>query len=494
MIENFVPQNEETAEDHVDNLPKSDAEILSRCKITEAYTLDAAVKTQASNGAQAATGEQAIGTLTYTGEKGPGQGRVLCLVFPQGGLIFGLAAANDRFAAERPTMLRILQSFQYDSPAGAAQGGGAKGGKPGGKEAVTAHDTLSNLPYVNWSDSKDNAFSLEVPKGWTTDGGTFRASVLETRQMVLVRSPHDEMAVLQGDAGVPGLFTLPSQQLQFSGHPEGSVWQLPNNMSSLVIHYMPATEFNHWYLTNFLGKSVDHLEIGEDTDRPEATAKMTESSNKMLPAGGPAHYAITMAETRFTCVSRATGRSMAGVLISYSSCFLGNARGEGNWNARPNLYAWATGDPQTEARRAAVKGVFDHMLKTWKANAAWASAENQKQKEFLAASAKATAATLEANRVAAAQSRVMTRNTVQASDDRRAKMMGDCRERMAAKDDNRRKQVNHILDQTDVSDGSQSWKVASGYNNYYRHEATGTIVGTNDPTHPGVGFTQLGQR
>ena len=64
MIENFVPQNDETAEDHVDNLPKSDAGILSHCKITEAYTLDAPVKTQA------ATGEQAIGALTYTGDRG----------------------------------------------------------------------------------------------------------------------------------------------------------------------------------------------------------------------------------------------------------------------------------------------------------------------------------------------------------------------------------------------------------------------------------------
>jgi hypothetical protein len=490
-IENFVPQNDETAEDHVDNLPKSDADVLSRCKVVEAYTLDAAVKTQAANGAEGQTGEQAIGTLTYTGERGPGQGRVLCLVFPKGGLIFGLAASNDRFTAERPSMLRTLQSFQFYGPTGAGQAGG----KSSADASATGLDALSNIPYVNWPDPRDHAFSLDGPKGWTLDGGNFRASPLENRQMVLARSPHDEMAIMLGDAGLPGLFTLPSQNLQMQGHPEGSVWQLPNNMSSLVIHYMPAAEFNHWYLTNFLGKSVDDLEIGEDTDRPAASEKLTESANKMLPAGSQAHYSVTVAETSFTCVSKVNGRRMAGILNSSSSCFLGNARGEGNWSAHPTIIAWATGDSRTEARKAAVKEVALHMTKTWKENAAWSAAEMQKQKQFMAANAQPKPGSAPVNRSAvAAQSRVMTRNTVQASDDRRAKMMGDFRARMAAKDDQTRKMVNYSLDQTDVTNGSQSWKVASGYSNYYRHEATGTIVGTNNPNHPGVGFTQLGQR
>jgi hypothetical protein len=489
MIENFVPQDE-TAEDHVDNLPKSVTDLLPSCKVAEAYTLEGAVKTQGANGAAGQSGEQAIGNLTYVGERGPGQGRVLCLVFPKGGLVFGLAASNDRFAAERPTMLRILQSFQFYAPAGSAPAAG----KPAATEPAPASDALSNFHYITWTDPRDHAFSAEAPKGWIVDGGNFQASPLEDRQMVLARSPHDEMAVLLGDAGLPGLFTLPSQNLTRTGHPEGTIWQLPNNMSSLVIHYMPAGEFNHWYLTNFLSKSVDNLEVVEDIERPEAAQKLTEAANKALPPGSQAHITVTVVETRFTCVSKATGRTMAGLLNSSSSCFLGNARGEGNWSARPNLYAWATGDSKTEAREAAAKEVAFHMMKTWKENAAWIAATMQKQKQFIAANTPKPGAPPVNQTAIAARSRVMTRNTVQNSDERRAKMMGDFKARMAAKDDNTRKMMNYSLDQTDVTDGSQSWKVASGYNNYYRHEATGTIVGTNDPTHPGVGFTQLGQR
>ena len=220
------------------------------------------------------------------GDRGPGQARVLCLVFPKGGLIFGLAASNDRFTAERPTMLRILQSFQFYAPAGSAQATG----KPAAHETAPAADTLSNFHYVTWTDPRDHAFSAETPKGWTVDGGNFQASPLEDRQMVLARSPHDEMAVLLGDAAVPGLFTLPSQNLTRTGHPEGTIWQLPNNMSSLVIHYMPAGEFNHWYLTNFLGKSVDNLEVVEDIERPEAAQKLTEAANRALPPGSPGAY------------------------------------------------------------------------------------------------------------------------------------------------------------------------------------------------------------
>ena len=134
------------------------------------------------------------------------------------------------------------------------------------------------------------------------------------------------------------------------------------------------------------------------------------------------------------------------------------------------------------------------MMKTWKENAAWLAATTQKQKQFIAANTPKPGAAPANRTVIAARSRVMTRDTVQNSDERRARMMGDFKARMAAKDDSTRKMMNYSLDQTDVTDGSQSWKVASGYNHYYRHDGTGTIVGTNDPTHPGVGFTQLGQR
>jgi hypothetical protein len=492
VIGNFVPQNDETAEDHVDNLPRTEAGILPQCRVTEAYTLDSPVKKQAADGSAAETGEQAIGTLTYVGDKGPGQGRFLCLVFPKGGLLFGLAASNDRFASQRPAMLRILQSFQFNAT-GAAAPGDASGNRPGSAEAASPLiDPTSNFHYVPFSDSVEHAFSVDVPQGWSQDGGTFRASVLDSRQTILVRSPHDEMAVMLGDAGVPS-FTLPSRTLDFLHHPEGSTITGPNNISSLVARFMPAREFNHWYLSNFMSRSVDNLEIGEEKENTEGGEKLTANANKMLPAGGPAHCTVTVAWVRFTCRSKRNGRQMAGVLSSSTSEFIGNAQGEGNWTARPNFSVWATGDSKTGARELAAKAVGYHMASSWKVNAEWSAAETKRQKDYVAMVTRVTQGSLQANRNAAAQSAAMSRRTVQSSDDRRTKMMGEFRQRMAAKDDNTRKQMNYSLDQTDVTNGSQSWKVASGYNNYYRHEASGTIVGTNDPGHPGVGFTQLGQ-
>ncbi len=79
VIENFAPHGDETAEDHVDNLPVTDADLLPGCKVSEAYTLDAPVES-ASPGHKGAgvIGEQAVGIVTYTGEYGPGQARALC--------------------------------------------------------------------------------------------------------------------------------------------------------------------------------------------------------------------------------------------------------------------------------------------------------------------------------------------------------------------------------------------------------------------------------
>lgn len=490
LIENFVPQDGETAEDHVDAVPNTETALLPGSKMNDAYTLDAPAKQQNSNGGAAAIGEQAVGIITYNGEHGPGQARVLCLVFPKGGLLFGLAAPNARFAADRPAMMKIIQSFQF-TPAAAGPSSG--GGRASAAPQSPAADSLTNIKYVKFEDDKEHAFSMEVPIGWSADGGTFRANVIDSRETILVRSPNNEMAVMIGDAGVPK-FTLPTQKMNMLGHPEGSVYMLPNNNTTIVYHYLPALEFNRWYLTEFLSKSVDDLVIGTETDNPKVADMLTQNGQKSLPAGGQAIYSATMAATEFTCKSKLTGRTMAGFISTISSRYIGNATGDGNWNGQPNIVVWATGDNKTGAREQAVKGVIVHMTASYKMSAEWAAADKKKGQEYVAMMGQLAGQSIARSRAAMAQSQTMSRQTAQSSDDRRSKMMGDFKARMAAKDDSTRKMQNYSLDQTDVTNGSQSWKVASGYTNYYHNASTGTIVGTNDPGNPGVGFTQLGQR
>ena len=478
LIENFVPTRD-TAEDYVDALPKTDAAIFRQSQVKEAYTLPPTNSLPAEY-----QGEQAAGTLAFTGEKGPGQARVLCLVSPKGGLLFGLGAANERFATMQPVLLHILQTFRFLAapPAGP--------GAPGNRTTAPASDLSDTVKYVSWTDPKEQAFSLEVPKGWTYTGGTLRASLFDTRFTILARSPHDEMSVLIGDAGVPP-FTLPSPALQASGHAEGSTLQFPENMS-LIMHYMPAQEFNRWYLNTYLRRSVDALQIGTEQEMPEQSEKLTANANKDILPGNPAHFTVTIAKTQFTCRSKLNGRLMTGMLVSDTSRLEG-MRGDGNWRAHPNLYAWATDDSNGEAREQAVKAVFLHMQSTWRPNAQWAATLNREQNAFTARIRQATEAARQARQTAVRRSAVMARSTTHTSDDWRAASMGAFRARMAAKDEMTRHMTNYSLDRTDVTNGTRSWKVASGYSYYYRHEPSGAIVGTNDPSHPGVNFTPLAQ-
>ena len=59
---------------------------------------------------------------------------------------------------------------------------------------------------VSWQTVRDNreqAFSLEVPRGWKTYGGLFRFSLIDARPFVDMTSPDGKVNVRIGDASVP---------------------------------------------------------------------------------------------------------------------------------------------------------------------------------------------------------------------------------------------------------------------------------------------------
>ncbi len=414
-------------------------------------------------------------------------------------------------------MLRILQSFRFTAPtpsslAASKRNSPSIGGtssnhansatqsranNDGDSNRVAAPassaDQLGDVNYIPYTDRVEHAFTVDIPEGWSNDGGTFLASVLESRQTIMFRSPHDEVAVMIGDAAV-GQFTLPSRALEFIQKREGSTLVDANHVSTLVMHFIPELEFNRRYFEMIMRKSVGDLVIGTETDSLDVARIMTDNQNKALPPGGVQHITMSVAQTAFTCRSRRTGKEMSGILSSVSSRFIGNAQGEGTWMAKPNIIVWESGDSKTEARKKAVLAVYLRMMQTFKLDANWIAAESNRQRQYVTVMTTSTQDNIRISREEQAKTAAMSRQTVQASDDRRAKMMGDFNGQMDAKADQNRKVVNGILDQTDVTNGSQTWKVASGYTNYYHNDATGTIIGTNDPTNPGVGFTQLSQR
>jgi hypothetical protein len=69
--------------------------------------------------------------------------------------------------------------------------------------------------WVVVRDTRENAFSIEVPKGWKVSGGAYRLGANNPRFLIDMTSPDGRTNLRVGDSAVPA-FTVPHL-----GAPEG---------------------------------------------------------------------------------------------------------------------------------------------------------------------------------------------------------------------------------------------------------------------------------
>jgi hypothetical protein len=63
--------------------------------------------------------------------------------------------------------------------------------------------TAQQVIWVTVRDNRENAFSLEVPRGWKNVGGLFRFSLIDARPFVDMTSPDGKTNLRIGDASIP---------------------------------------------------------------------------------------------------------------------------------------------------------------------------------------------------------------------------------------------------------------------------------------------------
>src|SRR5580698_5695683 len=81
--------------------------------------------------------------------------------------------------------------------------------------AMAAHAAPQGLAWTSWQDPNEQAFTVEVPKGWTIKGGAFRIGYSDVRPMVDMISPDGKSEVRLGDVAIPP-YALPTPT-----HPPG---------------------------------------------------------------------------------------------------------------------------------------------------------------------------------------------------------------------------------------------------------------------------------
>ena len=164
----------------------------------------------------------------------------------------------------------------------------------------TAAAAQPSLEFTTWTDPRERAFTVDVPRGWHAQGGAFRAAPVDVRPAVELRSPDGEIVVRLGDPELP-TFIEP-----IAGFPEGSVYS-PYGSPMLARRLVTPSAFLADYVQTRASRGCGALAMLDRRDRPDAVQAVNAVYQRYLPLAR-----LGAAEIAFTCGDR-TGYYFAGL-------------------------------------------------------------------------------------------------------------------------------------------------------------------------------------
>ena len=153
---------------------------------------------------------------------------------------------------------------------------------------------ISVSGYTTFSDPLEQAFTIQVPSGWKTVGGLARRAALQINPFVRSLAPDAMTYLIIGEPTLPG-YVPPSQMRNTLGYREGRMFDSGLGGVSMVLHYMPGTEFAHVYGLTALQSLCTNLRFSGSRERPDMAA----NADKLVPTVIPS--ISTGGEARFTC-------------------------------------------------------------------------------------------------------------------------------------------------------------------------------------------------
>ena len=469
LVEGFAARPGETARAHVTSLSSSHPTLFPAARFERIAQ-------------QPSQADQVVGALSFKNARGQSeQARVLCLIYQGSGMLYALSSPSNSFADDRATLLRVLMSIRFgvtaNRPAAAA---GARGPAKGASTAAN-----KGLRFVRWDDPKEHAYSVEVPQGWTIEGGAFRVEPSDVRMMNRVISPEKDMVVQVGNENLPTTFIVPTPLMMRTYRVAEGVPFSPNHMSQLMLlRYMPALDYNKWYLDKVIKQGIDDISISRESEMAEPSQRLTQEMSSKAGAG--VQIKVTVAQTEFKGRSKKDGRPIIGILISKVTVQANRSNPEViGWNAQPEVMICVADDKQ-EARQQMLAEILMHLNQSYREDPAYVARANQQLNRDTAVLAQQGAAAIQRSRETTA---AIARN----AEANRQSIMGSYWARTGAQNSYNEKFNDYLGDRTGVSDPNtgQTYKVGSGYSNYYLDPRSNTIIGTNSADRPPVDFTVL---
>ena len=312
--------------------------------------------------------------------------------------------------------------------------------------------------FVLFSDPKEQAFTVEVPKGWSVRGGLFRLAAVDTRPALELTSPDGAIRITSGDAEIP-TFTLPSQTLAFAGFNEGAWYSPGYGVRMMVRRYLSGAQFAEQYVRDRVLTSI-HCESGRIVDRQDRT-DLSGAVNELYKSQSSAAGAVRLdvGEVRFECIRGGTrwqGYYLAGTLL------IGSQLG-GIWHV-DHLAGYAA----TQAQAPLAEAIALHMIRSARINPEWARVQQ--------------GLTANVSQIVAHTNSAIS-DGIKKTFERRWVAEAE----VMRKDANMRRETTDLVD----PDTGETWNVRSQSRYFWRKPGSDVIVGTETFEVPGVGFQPL---
>ncbi|HYF92362.1 MAG TPA: copper amine oxidase N-terminal domain-containing protein [Symbiobacteriaceae bacterium] len=348
------------------------------------------------------------------------------------GYAYFAAAPDAVYRQSAATFGSVLQSIHLSGAPESA----------GGAESSASAPALS---FVQVRDPKEGAFSVEIPKGWTVQGGTVRPSLLLVQVDYTATSPDGEIRLWMGDY-FP-LYVEPSWILTAAGFGPGSTYVDDGGYRWRIDAYAPGKDF---VTRHFLPERTGQVQITGATDLPALAAELATVGVNTFDAGRVQYRTIR------------SGKTYVGDAVAVTERI--EVAGQVNWHLwRMFLYE------APEGRLAEAEAALQRMAESFAIDPQWAEMQ-----------AKLTAA----------QSKIITDMGHSISET----INGMYQTRAASEDELSRRRSNATLGVTDVVDPAtgRGLQVESSAD-YYWVNQNGQVVGTQTYTSPGLDFRALVQ-
>lgn len=226
----------------------------------------------------------------------------------------------------------------------------SQGAKPAGPVAAG-----KQADWVVVRDTRENAFSIEVPRGWKVNGGAYRLGANNPRFLIDMTSPDSHTNLRVGDSAVPA-FTVPHL-----GAPEGTRYSSGVDWG-IVASYLAGKDFAVTYAQGRFRGICEDMHLKSADSLPPVLAPERQVIAKT--AQGEVVNTTVAGEALFRCV--ANGQELAAYVWAETTLTTSNFSNIRNW-AVTGLVSFIA--PRGQAPQAL--RMLDHSARSFTLNPEW---------------------------------------------------------------------------------------------------------------------------